>query len=139
MKERIAQKFKQFTELTEKLKNGDVTNSEKMRMMKDIMEGQNLSEKDFLDLMGSQFGDKTKAEMEEMLKSGMSMSEVLEHFQRQAEKEELKEKLQALLEDQTASTEEVFNALRNQLGSEDQAKIERPQRPTSHTNTGVLL
>ena len=66
--------------LTEKLKNGDVTNSEKMRMMKDIMEGQNLSEKDFLDLMGTQFGDKTKAEMEEMLKSGMSMSQVLEHF-----------------------------------------------------------
>ena len=123
MKERIARKFKQFTELTEKLKNGDVTNSEKMRMLKDIMEGQNLSEKDFLDLMGTQFGDKTKAEMEEMLKSGMSMSEVLEHFQRQAEKEELKEKLQALLEDQNASTEEVFNALRNQLGAEDQAKI----------------
>ena len=124
VKERIAQKFKQFTELTEKLKNGDVTDSEKMRMLKDIMEGQNLSEKDFLDLMGTQFGDKTKAEMEEMLKSGMSMSEVLEHFQRQAEKEELKEKLQALLEDQNASTEEIFNALRNQLGTEDQAKID---------------
>ena len=124
VKERIARKFKQFTELTEKLKNGDVTNSEKMRMLKDIMEGQNLSEKDFLDLMGTQFGDKTKAEMEEMLKKGMSMSEVLEHFQRQAEKEELKEKLQALLDDQNASTEEVFNALKNQLGAEDQAKIQ---------------
>ena len=124
VKERIAQKFKQFTELTEKLKKGDVTDSEKMRMLKDIMEGQNLSEKDFLDLMGTQFGDKTKAEMEEMLKSGMSMSEVLEHFQRQAEKEELKDKLQALLGDQNASTEEVFNALRNQLGADDQAKID---------------
>ena len=124
VKERIAQKFKQFKELTEKLKKGDVTDSEKMRMMKDIMEGQNLSQKDFLELMGTQFGDKTKAEMEEMLKSGMSMSEVLEHFQRQAEKEELKEKLQALLDDQNASTEEVFNALRNQLGAEDQAKID---------------
>ena len=124
VKERIAQRLKQFTELTEKLKKGDVTESEKMRMLKDIMEGQNLSEKDFLDLMGTQFGDKTKAEMEEMLKSGMSMSEVLEHFQRQAEKEELKDKLQALLEDQNASTEEVFNAMRNQLSADDQAKID---------------
>ena len=124
VKDRIAEKFKQFTELTEKLKNGDVSDSEKMRMMKDIMEGQNLSEKDFLDLMGTQFGDKTKAEMEEMLKSGMSMSEVLEHFQRVKEKEELKEKLQSLLDGQNASTEEVFNALRNQLGAEDQAKID---------------
>lgn len=124
VKERIAQRFKQFKELTEKLKKGDVTASEKMRMLKDIMEGQNLSEKDFLELMGTQFGDKTKAEMEEMLKSGMSMSEVLEHFQRQTEKEELKEKLQALLEDQNASTEEVFNALRAQLGADDQAKID---------------
>ena len=31
---------------------------------------------DFLDLMKTQFGDKTKAEMEEMLKSGMSMEQV---------------------------------------------------------------
>ena len=124
VKERIALKFKQFKELTEKLKCGDVTDSEKMRMLKDIIDGQNLSQKDFLDLMQTQFGDKAKAEMEEMLKSGMSMEEVLEHFQRQAEKEELKGKLQALLEDQNASTEEVFEAMRSQLGSEDQAKID---------------
>ena len=34
------------------------------------------SVKDFLDLMKTQFGDKTREEMEEMLKSGMSMEEV---------------------------------------------------------------
>jgi len=124
VKERIARKFKEFKELTEKLKCGDVSESEKMRMLKDIMQGQNLSEKDFLDLMGNQFGDKTKAEMEEMLKSGKTMEEVLEHFQRQAEKEELKNKLQALLDDQNATTEQIFNELRNQLGAEDQAKID---------------
>ena len=72
--------------------------SEKMRMLKDIMAGQNLSEKvnstfrimagkiwiialtssfkDFLDLMKTQFGDKTREEMEAMLKSGMSMEQV---------------------------------------------------------------
>lgn len=124
VKERIARKFKEFKELTEKLKCGDVSEAEKLRMLKDIMQGQNLSEKDFLDLMGNQFGDKTKAEMEEMLKSGKTMEEVLEHFQRQAEKEELKNKLQALLDDQNATTEDIFNALRNQLGTEDQAKID---------------
>ena len=32
--------------------------------------------KDFLDLMKTQFGDKTREEMEEMLKSGMSMEQV---------------------------------------------------------------
>ena len=118
--------------------------------------------KDFLDLMKTQFGDKTREEMEAMLKSGMSMeqvrlsvdlrskrskrkqskktiklrlrclghgkqhitlpflssllyldiTQVLEHFQREAEKKELKNKLQALLDDQNASTEEIFNALR---------------------------
>ena len=69
-----------------------------MRMLKDIMAGQNLSEKvnltlgimagkiwiialtssfkDFLDLMKTQFGDKTREEMEAMLKSGMSMEQV---------------------------------------------------------------
>jgi len=123
-KERIARKFREFQELTAKLKCGDVSESEKLRMMKDIMQGQNLSEKDFLDLMGTQFGDKTKAEMEEMLKSGKTMEEVLEHFQRQAEKEELKNKLQALLDDQNATTEDIFNSLRSQLGAEDQAKVD---------------
>jgi len=124
VKERIKRKLQEFTELTEKLKCGGVSESEKLRMLKDIMQGQNLSEKDFLDLMGTQFGDKTKAEMEEMLKSGKTMEEVLEHFQRQAEKEELKNKLQALLDNQDATTEEIFNALRDQLGAEDQAKVD---------------
>ena len=32
--------------------------------------------KDFLDLMKTQFGDKTREEMEAMLKSGMSMEQV---------------------------------------------------------------
>merc|ERR1719500_2251830 len=124
VKERIARKFREYQELTEKLKNGDVSASEKMRMLKDIMAGQNLSEKDFLDLMKTQFGDKTREEMEEMLKSGMSMEQVLEHFQREAEKKELKNKLQALLDDQNASTDEVFNALRSSLSDADNAKID---------------
>merc|ERR1712106_653908 len=54
----------------------------------------------------------------------MGMEEVLEHFQRQAEKEELKNKLQELLDNQDATTEEIFNALRDQLGAEDQAKVD---------------
>merc|ERR1719339_622156 len=62
--------------------------------------------------------------MEEMLKSGMSMEQVLEHFQREAEKKELKNKLQALLDDQNASTDEIFNALRSSLSDADNAKID---------------
>ena len=42
----------------------------------------------------------------------INIAQVLEHFQREAEKKELKNKLQALLDDQNASTEEIFNALR---------------------------
>ena len=42
----------------------------------------------------------------------LDKTQVLEHFQREAEKKELKNKLQALLDDQNASTEEIFNALR---------------------------
>jgi len=59
-----------------------------------------------------------------MLKSGMSMEQVLEHFQREAEKKELKNKLQALLDDQNASTDEIFNALRSSLSDADNAKID---------------
>ena len=42
----------------------------------------------------------------------LNVTQVLEHFQREAEKKELKNKLQALLDDQNASTEEIFSALR---------------------------
>ena len=41
-----------------------------------IKKGQNLSQKDFLDLMEKQFGDKTKEKMKEMLKEGKTMEEV---------------------------------------------------------------
>ena len=123
-KERIARWFKEFNELTRKLKCGDVCESENLQMLKVMMQGQKLSEKDFLDFMESQFGDKIKARMEKMLRSGKTMEEVLEHFQRQAEKEELKNKLQALLDDQNAAIEEIFSSLRSQLGSEDQVKID---------------
>ena len=49
---------------------------------------------------------------------------MLEHFQREAEKKELKNKLQALLDDQNASTDEIFNALRSSLSDADNAKID---------------
>ena len=49
---------------------------------------------------------------------------MLEHFQRQAEKEELKTKLQQLLDESSPDTEDVFKALKDQLGKEDQAKLE---------------
>ena len=53
-----------------------------------------------------------------------SQFQVLEHFQREAEKKELKNKLQALLDDQNASTDEIFNALRSSLSDADNAKID---------------
>ena len=86
-------------------------------MLKDIMAGQNLSEKvnlsfgimagkfwiialtssfkDFLDLMKTQFGDKTREEMEAMLRSGMSMEQVgvkcsLSHIEEETEQKTIK-------------------------------------------------
>ena len=105
--EQIARWFKEFNELTRKLKCGDVCESENLQMLKVMMQGQKLSEKDFLDFMESQFVDNIKAKMEKMMRSGKTMEEVLEHFQSQAEKEELKYKLQALLDDQNATIEET--------------------------------
>ena len=44
-----------------------------MRMIMKLMDGKNMSERDFLDLINSQFGDAGKAELERLMKSGMTM------------------------------------------------------------------
>ena len=46
---------------------------DRMRMLMKLLDGKNMSERDFLDLVNSQFGEAGKAELERLLKSGMTM------------------------------------------------------------------
>merc|ERR1712066_1075704 len=78
-----------------------------------------------------------QAKVEEMLKLGMTMDDIIKHFvsggmdddkqakeAKQKAKDELKGKLKKMLNDPNASTEEVFNTLRSQLNASDQAKVD---------------
>lgn len=113
------------------LKNHKTSDKEKMNMIKKMLEGSNMSKKDFLDLVKNQFGAEAQETLEQFMKSGMTMQEAMDAFMKQAEKkekEELRAKLQQLLDNSNMSKEEIFEALRSQLGSEDQAKIEEMLR-----------
>merc|ERR1719233_595974 len=99
------------------------------KKMKELIGGKNLSEEEMLELMKSQLGEGSKAELEAMLAQGFSLQEVMDHFMKhgktdEEEQKELQDKIEKMMNDPNASTEDVFNALRNQLGAADQAKID---------------
>merc|ERR1719312_2098649 len=99
------------------------------KKMKELIGGKNLSEEEMLELMKSQLGEGSKAELEAMLAQGFSLQEVMDHFMKhgktdEEEQRELQEKLEKMMNDPNANSEDVFNALRNQLGAADQAKID---------------
>ena len=125
-------------------KNDIPTVEEVNKMMRDQLKSQiaNLlndpnatTEQVFNSLLQS-LGKDEQGKIDEMLKLGMTMEEIIKHFvsgdmddkdgkeAKQKAKDELKSKIKDLLNDPNASTEEVFNALRSQLNMEDQEKID---------------
>ena len=100
--------------------------SELTRKMKELVGGKNLTEEEMFELMKSQLGEGSKAELEAMLAQGLSLQEVMDHFMTKdkTEEEKLQTKMKNMLNDPNTSTEDVFNMLRGQLGAEDKAKID---------------
>merc|ERR1719341_390261 len=93
------------------------------------MGGKEMNEEELLDLMKCQLGEGSKAELEAMLAQGYSLQDVMDHFMKhgktqEQEQEELKSKLGNMMSDPNMKPEDVLNALRDKLSSEDQAKID---------------
>merc|ERR1712072_479719 len=97
------------------------------KKMKELIGGKNLSEEEMLELMKSQLGEGSKAELEAMLAQGYSLQDVMDHFMKhgktqEQEQEELKSKLGNMMSDPNMKPKDVLNALRDKLSSEDQAR-----------------
>merc|ERR1719312_632610 len=102
--------------------------------LQNLINDPNATTEDVFKAMRNNLSKEEQAKIDEMLKLGMSMDEIVKHFMsggmdddkeaKQKAKEELKTKLKELLNDPNASTEDVFNIMKSQLGAEDQKKIE---------------
>jgi len=65
-----------------------------------MFDGKNMSEEEMLEALRNQLGTNSKKEMEEMLKQGYTMQQILEHFMKngKTEEEEQKETLRKIQE-----------------------------------------
>ena len=65
-----------------------------------MFDGKNMSEEEMLEALRNQLGTNSKKEMEDMLKQGYTMQQILEHFMKngKTEEEEQKETLRKIQE-----------------------------------------
>jgi len=105
--------------------------TEMEKKMQKMTEGQELSNYQIYELMKEQMDSESRKKMEEMVKNGCPLEEVIEHFMKkgktkeQAQNEKSEEIRQKLEGQKDMSQEEIINMLRSELGSDDKAQMEK--------------
>merc|ERR1719222_42877 len=104
-----------------------VEESDFAKKMKELVGGKNLSEEQMLALMKSQLGEGSKAELEEMLKSGMSLADAMKHFMEhgKTEEEEQAERMKKALDNPNMTSEEKMKLLKETLSDEAKAAMDK--------------
>merc|ERR1712179_282296 len=105
--------------------------TEMEKKMQLMTEGRDLSNYQIYELMKEQMDAESRKKMEEMVKSGCPLEEVIEHFMKkgktkeQAQNEKSEELRQKLEGQKDMSPSEILETLRSELGSEDKAQLEK--------------
>merc|ERR1712228_435803 len=108
------------------------TKEEQMRetadKIKALMNDENMSEENKLEILRNQLSKEDLAQMEKMLKSGCSMQEVIDHFVNRGnesdteEKTEFQAKMEEMMEG-NLSNSEVLGLIKGQLDEQDRAEM----------------
>merc|ERR1719361_951472 len=100
--------------------------SEMEKKMKQLTEGRELSNYQIFELMKDQMDAESRKKMDEMVRNGCPLEEVIEHFMKKGKtkeqaQNEKSEELRQLLEKQKdlLSPEEILELMRSELGQED--------------------
>merc|ERR1712076_66854 len=99
--------------------------------MKNITDGKDLSNYQIYELMKDQMDVESRKKMEEMLKNGCPLDEVIEHFMKkgktkeEAQNEKSEAMRQMLEENKGMSQEQVMEMLRAELGADDKKQLEK--------------
>ena len=105
--------------------------TEMEKKMQQLTEGKELSNYQLFELMKDQMDAESRKKMDEMVKNGCPLEEVIEHFMKKGKtkeqaQNEKSEELRSMLENQKdLSPEQKLDLLRSQLGAEDKAQMER--------------
>ena len=107
--------------------------TELARKVKKLSAGKKLSNEDMIELIKDQLSEEGKKKMEEMLKEGKSMKDVIDHFMsngktQEEEHREIGEKLCKLVQNKKLSSVELADLMSKELGSADKAQMEDDER-----------
>merc|ERR1712226_613599 len=96
--------------------------------IKKLSGGRKLSNEEMVDLLSKQMGEAGRREMEDMLASGASMEEVIQHFMvngqtQEEEQREVANKLSSLMSD-SMTEEDIKSLLQSELSSADRKKMD---------------
>merc|ERR1712142_1116215 len=101
------------------------------KKMKKLTEGQELSNYQIFELMKDQMDADSRKKMDEMVRNGCPLEEVIEHFMKkgktkeQAQMEKSEELRQKMEGSKDMSPEEIIDMLKSELGSDDKAQLEK--------------
>merc|ERR1711892_1083644 len=132
MEEMLKQGYS-MEEVVDHFQNRGTENEAKTELAKKIKKlsgGKKLSNEDLLELIKDQLSDEGKKQMEEMLKDGKSMKDVIDHFMsngktQEEEHREIGEKLSNLVRNRKLSKEELVDLMSKELGTADKAQMEK--------------
>merc|ERR1711941_8612 len=105
--------------------------TEMEKKMQKLTEGKELSNYQLFELMKDQMDIESRKKMDEMVKNGCPLEEVIEHFMKkgktkeQAQNEKSEELRQMLESQKDMSPTEILETLRSELGAEDKAQLEK--------------
>merc|ERR1712079_921776 len=105
----------------------------KMKQLTEALkaDGKELSNYQIYELMKDQMDAESRKKMDEMVKNGCPLEEVIEHFMKKGKtkeqaQNEKSEELRHMLESQKdMSPEQILEMMRSELGAEDKAQLER--------------
>ena len=107
-----------------------LTETELCRAVNQLIDGRSLSSEEILDIIKGQIDEDAKKEMEEMIKTGMSPQDVIDHFLANGktireQRREISGKIQALIYNVKCSPKEKFELIKGVVMPADLHQIEK--------------
>merc|ERR1711962_1578247 len=115
--------------LMKTIKTDDEKDREATRKLIALFDDQNMGEEEKIALLEKQLNDEDKAQMQEMLKLGCTIEEVIGHFMSRSqspdkEKSNFAKKIDQLIEGKNLTVDQVLDVIAEQLDDEQRQKME---------------
>merc|ERR1712228_665847 len=115
--------------LMKNIKTSEEKERENAKKLMSLFDDQDMTEEEKISMLEKQLNNEDKAQMEEMLKRGCSIEEVIGHFMSRSdspdkEKSDFAKNIEKLIEGKDLSVDDVLQLIEDQLGDESKKKME---------------